>query len=72
MNRALYWNICPNLHAMTDVGMAGAERSTQGETYSRPHTYNAECYGNKCRRRGKCLLLMDATGLPITTKTKLK
>lgn len=52
----LYWDICSNLHAMSDVayknGMIGV--------YSKPRTYNAECYlileGKNCKRKGRCLI----------------
>ena len=48
--------ICPYLHAMSDVGVASAERKAQGYNYSRPHTNNAECYADKCNNNGKCLI----------------
>jgi len=50
------WDICPFLHAMSDFGFASPERQKQGYTYSKPHTHDAECYAEKCNRRGRCLI----------------
>lgn len=50
------FDICPHLHAMSDMGFASPERKAQGFTYSKPFTNNAECYSDKCKRHGKCLL----------------
>lgn len=49
------FDICPELHAMSDVGFASDERKAQGYTYSKPRTHDAECYASKCDRRGICL-----------------
>ena len=48
--------ICPDLHAMNDMGFANEERRAQGHTYSRARTYNAECYAKVCHQNGKCLI----------------
>lgn len=50
------FDICPGLHAMSDVGFAHSGKTIDGETYSRPRTNNAECYAKKCSRRGRCLI----------------
>lgn len=52
----LRFDICPYLHAMSDMGFASPERKAQGYTYSRHHTHDAECYAEKCNRRGRCLM----------------
>jgi len=55
------WDICPKLHAMNDMGI-DSERTTKAgrRIYSRTRTYNAECYaekdGERCTRRGRCIL----------------
>lgn len=56
MKRVIGFGICPDLHAMTDMGLANGERKAQGYTYSLPHTYNAECYAAECTRKGHCLI----------------
>ena len=52
------FNICFHLHAMSDFGF-----SDKGDgSYSRSHTNNAECYAEKCKYRGRCLIaVMRAT-----------
>jgi hypothetical protein len=53
------WHICPNLHAMTDMGFNNGSRDPS-EKYGLPHTNNAECYrlreGKKCNNKGRCLI----------------
>ncbi len=54
----IIWDICNHLHAMSDMGFS----DKPGQTYSRPHTNNAECYafgdrkGEKCNRNGRCII----------------
>jgi len=57
-NFQMQWDICPYLHAMSDMGReAGSDR------FNRAYTYTAECYAirdkgdcaRKGRQRGKCL-----------------
>jgi len=51
------YDICPYLHAMSDFGYArNGEKTGPSGIYSRPHTNNAECYAEKCTRRGRCLI----------------
>jgi len=59
--RVARWDICPKLHAMNDMGCDTAKTKAVGRMiYSRSRTYNAECYaetdGERCTRRGKCIL----------------
>ena len=50
------WDICPYLHAMSDMGFAhGNEPTGPSGLYGRPRTNNAECYADKCHRKGLCL-----------------
>ena len=56
MDKIIKFIICPDLHAMSDMGMASLERKAQGYTYSRPRTNNAECLATKCHNRGRCLI----------------
>ena len=49
--------ICPYLHTMSDFGF-----SNKGDgSYSRSHTNNAECYAEKCKDKGRCLIAVLAT-----------
>lgn len=52
------WDICPELHAMSDFGFARDGSSG----YGRSTTNNAECYllqrGERCKRRGRCLIAL--------------
>jgi hypothetical protein len=50
----LKFDICPELHAMSDMGFANSA-TTENRIYSRSHTNNAECYAKECHRRGRCL-----------------
>ena len=50
------WQICPYLHAMSDFGFKDVDKNTGLYTYGRSHTNNAECYADKCRGRGRCLI----------------
>jgi hypothetical protein len=51
-----HYDICQSLHAMNDMGFAAAEARAKGNTYGQSRTYNAECYADKCTRRGRCLI----------------
>ena len=51
-----HFDICPHLHAMSDVGFAHYGKTVNGETYNKPRTNNAECYAEKCNRYGRCLI----------------
>jgi hypothetical protein len=51
------WDICSDFHGMNDFGRA------EGGGFSRPRTYNGECYRRDdegaawiCRRKGRCVI----------------
>ena len=67
----MQWDICTYLHAMSDVGFASPERQEKGCTYSKPRTYNAECYATKCHRRGVCIRRVSDEGCRLNSKTAL-
>ncbi len=71
MPATLLWDICGELHAMTDVGTAPGSRIGDIK-YSRPHTNNAECYATSCRRRGRCLIAKDGNANAITKATPIR
>jgi len=48
----IQWDICPYLHAMSDIGFGNTGVSGK---YGKPRTNNAECYADKCHRKGICL-----------------
>lgn len=54
-NRTTWWEICPGFHGMNDVGHGSGPMG-----FSRPRTYNAECYaqidGKKCQNKGRCVV----------------
>lgn len=63
------WDICTKLHAMNGFGYADNDK---GEKYSRSYTVNAECYANKCRRKGICLRRVNNDMSHINSKTQLE
>ena len=62
------WDICKNLHAMSDFGTATEARKAEGYTYGKPHTNNAECYVNVCHRKGICIRALTDIGESINSK----
>jgi len=42
-------DICPFLHALNDFGYQ------LNKGYSRPHTYDLECYAEICYKKGQCI-----------------
>lgn len=52
------FDICPELHAMNDMGYTRVDAEGRG-VFGRSQTYAAECYllerGERCPHRGRCL-----------------
>ncbi len=61
------FDICSHLHAISDLTMSNIRGID-----SKYHTNNAECYAEKCHRRGKCIIALTDSYIRITPKTKLK
>ncbi len=67
------WDICSNLHAMSDMSFASPGTPTgPSGVYTRAHTYGAECYAKKCRRRGKCLVAKTDDGKPMNSRAPIR
>ena len=53
--RTTWWEICPDFNGMTDVAYGNGPGG-----YSKPRTYNGECYaqmdGRKCPSKGRCVV----------------
>ena len=60
----IVWDICPYLHAMSDVGW-----DHKNNCYSEPHTNAARCKriinGQRCLRNGNCLFAKAREGTAL-------